>query len=397
MEEMMRAKGEQLLGAQDFDAEELLAGVVEWVELETPSERPDLIDRLLDRVEAQFGDLPVSIRRIPGRDGCGGQLVLTYAPGGLNGEPALIMGHVDTVWEAGTLARRPVRREGDRVYGPGIFDMKAGSWLAVDALHRIAAAGLLPPRPIVVYLNSDEEIGSYTSRGVIEELSRNAAFVMVPEPAFEAPGTVVTKRKGWGRFVLRAHGRSAHAGGNLFDGRSAILEVARHIIDIEAMTATETHATFNVGTVHGGTRPNVVPAEAVIEIDMRADDMATAERLTAAMLARTSYNPDVRIEVEGGINRPPFERSPAVARMYEATKLLALGLGLPMAETSRGGVSDGNFSAALGRPVIDGLGCNGGGAHAIDEHILVSTLAPRAALFHGMLMSRHFHEDLSEA
>ncbi len=393
----MRAKGEQLLGAQDFDAEELLAGVVEWVELETPSERPDLIDRLLDRVEAQFGDLPVSIRRIPGRDGCGGQLVLTYAPGGLNGEPALIMGHVDTVWEAGTLARRPVRREGDRVYGPGIFDMKAGSWLAVDALHRIAAAGLLPPRPIVVYLNSDEEIGSYTSRGVIEELSRNAAFVMVPEPAFEAPGTVVTKRKGWGRFVLRAHGRSAHAGGNLFDGRSAILEVARHIIDIEAMTATETHATFNVGTVHGGTRPNVVPAEAVIEIDMRADDMATAERLTAAMLARTSYNPDVRIEVEGGINRPPFERSPAVARMYEATKLLALGLGLPMAETSRGGVSDGNFSAALGRPVIDGLGCNGGGAHAIDEHILVSTLAPRAALFHGMLMSRHFHEDLSEA
>lgn len=393
----MRAKGEQLLGAQDFDAEELLAGVVEWVELETPSERPDLIDRLLDRVEAQFGDLPVSIRRIPGRDGCGGQLVLTYAPGGLNGEPALIMGHVDTVWEAGTLARCPVRREGDRVYGPGIFDMKAGSWLAVDALHRIAAAGLLPPRPIVVYLNSDEEIGSYTSRGVIEELSRNAAFVMVPEPAFEAPGTVVTKRKGWGRFVLRAHGRSAHAGGNLFDGRSAILEVARHIIDIEAMTATETHATFNVGTVHGGTRPNVVPAEAVIEIDMRADDMATAERLTAAMLARTSYNPDVRIEVEGGINRPPFERSPAVARMYEATKLLALGLGLPMAETSRGGVSDGNFSAALGRPVIDGLGCNGGGAHAIDEHILVSTLAPRAALFHGMLMSRHFHEDLSEA
>ena len=393
----MRAKGEQLLGAQDFDAEELLAGVVEWVELETPSERPDLIDRLLDRVEAQFGDLPVSIRRIPGRDGCGGQLVLTYAPGGLNGEPALIRGHVDTVWEAGTLARRPVRREGDRVYGPGIFDMKAGSWLAVDALHRIAAAGLLPPRPIVVYLNSDEEIGSYTSRGVIVALSRNAAFVMVPEPAFEAPGTVVTKRKGWGRFVLRAHGRSAHAGGNLFDGRSAILEVARHIIDIEAMTATETHATFNVGTVHGGTRPNVVPAEAVIEIDMRADDMATAERLTAAMLARTSYNPDVRIEVEGGINRPPFERSPAVARMYEATKLLALGLGLPMAETSRGGVSDGNFSAALGRPVIDGLGCNGGGAHAIDEHILVSTLAPRAALFHGMLMSRHFHEDLSEA
>jgi glutamate carboxypeptidase len=392
----MHGTDERLLQIQDFNAEELLAGVVEWVNLETPSERPDLIDRLLDTVEAKFKNLPVSIRRIRGRDGCGGQLVLTYAPNGLNGKPALIMGHIDTVWEAGTLARRPVRRDGDRVYGPGIFDMKAGSWLAVDTLHRIAAAGLVPPRPIIVYLNSDEEIGSYTSRETIEELSRNASFVMVPEPAFEAPGTVVTKRKGWGRFVLRAHGRSSHAGGNLFDGRSAILEIARHIIDIEGMTTTEPYATFNVGTVHGGTRPNVVPAEAVIEIDMRADDIATAERLTAALLARSSYNPDVRIDVEGGINRPPFERSPAVARMYEATKSLAHRLDLPMAETSRGGVSDGNFSAALGRPVIDGLGCNGGGAHALDEHILVSTLAPRAALFHGMLMSRQFHEDVSD-
>jgi acetylornithine deacetylase/succinyl-diaminopimelate desuccinylase-like protein len=208
--------------------------------------------------------------------------------------------------------------------------MKAGSWLAVDALHRIAAAGLLPPRPIVVYLNSDEEIGSYTSRGVIEELSRNAAFVMVPEPAFEAPGTVVTKRKGWGRFVLRAHGRSAHAGGNLFDGRSAILEVARHIIDIEAMTATETHATFNVGTVHGGTRPNVVPAEAVIEIDMRADDMATAERLTAAMLARTSYNPDVRIEVEG-----VHAAAPGARRVLESALAALLGERLRRARVAR--------------------------------------------------------------
>jgi glutamate carboxypeptidase len=378
--------------AEDFDAEALLAGIVTWVEIETPSERPDLIERLLDYVETQFADLPIAIRRIPGRDGCGGQLVLTYAPGGLNGKPALLMGHVDTVWEAGTLARRPVRREGDRVYGPGIFDMKAGSYLAAESLRRIAAAGLIPPRPIVVFLNSDEEIGSGTSRDTIEELSRKAAFVMVPEPAFEAPGTVVTMRKGWGRFTLKAFGRSSHAGGNLSDGRSAVREVARHILDIEGMTQTEPHATFNVGTVRGGTRPNVVPAEAIIEIDMRADDLATAERLTAGMLARRPYDPDVRIEVEGGINRPPFERSPAVARMYEATVDLAKELGLPMAETRRGGVSDGNFSAALGLPVIDGLGCNGGGAHAIDEHIFLSTIAPRAALFHGMLMSREFQD-----
>lgn len=388
----MNAQDRRLPRAADFDAEELLAGIVSWVEMETPSERPDLIDRLLDHVEARFTGLPVSMRRIPGRDGCGGQLVLTYAPGGLNGKPALLMGHIDTVWAAGTLAQRPVRREGDRVFGPGIYDMKAGSYLAAESLRRIAAAGLVPPRPIVVFLNSDEEIGSGTSRETIEELSGGAAFVMVPEPAFEAPGTVVTMRKGWGRFTLKAFGRSSHAGGNLSDGRSAIREIARHILDIEGLTEKEPHATFNVGTVKGGTRPNVVPAEAVIEIDMRADDLATANRLVATILARRPYDPDIRLEVTGGINRPPFERSPAVARMYAATVDLARELDLPMAETRRGGVSDGNFSAALGLPVIDGLGCNGGGAHAIDEHILVSTIAPRAALFHGMLMSRDFQD-----
>lgn len=388
----MNAQDRRLPRAADFDAEELLAGIVSWVEMETPSERPDLIERLLDHVEARFTGLPVSMRRIPGRDGCGGQLVLTYAPGGLNGKPALLMGHIDTVWAAGTLAQRPVRREGDRVFGPGIFDMKAGSYLAAESLRRIAAAGLVPPRPIVVFLNSDEEIGSGTSRETIEDLSGGAAFVMVPEPAFEAPGTVVTMRKGWGRFTLKTFGRSSHAGGNLSDGRSAIREIARHILDIEGLTAKEPHATFNVGTVNGGTRPNVVPAEAVIEIDMRADDLATANRLVATILARRPYDPDIRLEVTGGINRPPFERSPAVARMYAATVDLARELDLPMAETRRGGVSDGNFSAALGLPVIDGLGCNGGGAHAIDEHILVSTIAPRAALFHGMLMSRDFQD-----
>lgn len=380
----------RLPNARDFDADALRNGIVRWVELETPSERPDLIDRLLDHVQAQFSGLPVSMQRIQGRNGCGGQLVLTYAPGGTSGNTALLMGHIDTVWEAGTLAQRPVRREENRLFGPGIFDMKAGSFLGTEVLRQIAAAGLTPPRPITVFLNSDEEIGSSTSREMIETLSRSAAFVLVPEPAFEAPGTVITMRKGWGRFTLTAHGRSAHAGGNLFDGRSAIREVAKHILEIEELTQKEPHATFNVGTVHGGTRLNVVPATATIEIDMRVDDTATAERLTAAMLARRSHDPDIRVVVEGGMNRPPFERSPAVAAMYAAAVDLAKELGQPMAETRRGGVSDGNFSAALGLPVIDGLGCNGAGAHAIDEHILVSTIAPRAALINGMMMSATF-------
>lgn len=384
-----------LLRPEDIDAGPLVQGIIDWVELETPSERPDMIDVLLDHIEAQFAGLAVAVRRIPGRDGCGGQLVLSYGPLGVTGKSALLMGHIDTVWAAGTLAERPVRREDDRVYGPGIFDMKAGSFLATETLRRIAAAGAVPPRPITVFLNSDEEIGSNTSRALIEELASEAAFVLVPEPAFEAPGTVVTSRKGWGRFRLKAFGRSSHAGGDLSEGRSAILEIARQIVDIEGLTIKEPHATFNVGVVAGGTRANVVPAEAVIEIDMRADDLATAERVTRELLSRRAYGPDIRVEVQGGINRPPFERSPCVAKIYEATKVLAAALGLPMAETKRGGVSDGNFAAAMGLPVIDGLGCNGAGAHAVHEHILASTVAPRAALLYGMLMSGQFQDSFA--
>lgn len=390
MQSEMAAEG--LLRTADIDTASLRQGVIDWVELETPSERPDLIDRLLDHVEAAFAGLPVGMRRIRGRDGCGGQLVLTYAPAGSVGKPVLLMGHIDTVWAAGTLAERPVRQEGDQLFGPGIFDMKAGSYLATETLRRIAEAGLLPPRPVTVFLNGDEETGSVVSRGVIEELAAGAAFVLVPEPAFEAPGTVVTARKGWGRFTITAHGRSSHAGGNLRDGRSAIREIARQILDIEALNDTETAATFNVGTVTGGSRLNVVPAKAVIEIDMRVNDRATGERMIRHMLSRVAVDPDIRLVVEGGLNRPPFERSAAVARLYEATCALAGELGLPMAETFRGGVSDGNFAAACGLPVLDGLGCNGAGAHAVHEHILVSTIAPRAALMHGMLMSRRFQD-----
>ncbi|KPQ06784.1 MAG: glutamate carboxypeptidase [Rhodobacteraceae bacterium HLUCCA12] len=376
--------------AADFDTDALAAGIVRWVEMETPSDRPDLIDRLLDDVEASFDGLPVSLRRIPARDGCGGQLVIDYAPRGCTGQPALLMGHVDTVWDTGTLAERPVRRDGDRLHGPGIFDMKAGSYLATNTLRHIAAKGLVPPRPIRVFLNGDEEIGSPVSRETIEELSADAAFVLVPEPSFEAPGTVITARKGWARFTLTAHGVSSHAGGNRTDGRSAIHEIARHIMQMEAMNETETSATFNVGVVEGGTRANVVPDLARIEIDMRVDDIATGERLVREMLARQPIGDDIRLTVSGGMNRPPFARSDAVARLYAATAALAGHLDLPIAETSRGGVSDGNFAAALGRPVLDGMGCSGAGAHAVHEHILVSTIAPRAALMHGMLMSQRF-------
>lgn len=363
-----------------FDVEALLAEILTWVRFESPSDRPDLIDLLLDHIEGLFEGLPVTRERIPARDGRGGQLVLRYDPSRSNAAPLLFMGHIDTVWAAGTLADRPIRREGDKVFGPGIFDMKAGACLAAMTLLTLAREGIVPPRPVIVYLNSDEETGSDASRGTIGQLGTEAAMIMVPEPSFEEPGTVITARKGWANFRLEATGISAHAGGSLHEGRSAIREIARHALDIDGLTRTEAHATFNIGMIGGGTRPNVVPEFAWAEVDMRADTQADAERLTAHISRLMAYDPDVKLVVTGGINRPPFQRSPQVTKLYEATKVLASHLNLSLAETSRGGVSDGNLVACLGKPVLDGLGCSGAGAHALHEHILASTIAPRAAL-----------------
>lgn len=370
--------------AAAFDTEALLAEILTWVGFETPSDRPDLIDLLLDHVEGLCAGLPISRQRHPARDGRGGQLVLRYDPQQSNAAPLVFLCHLDTVWAAGTLAERPIRREGDKAFGPGIFDMKAGSCLAVSTLLTLAREGLVPPRPVVVALTGDEEIGSHGSRGVIEALGAEAAMVMVPEPSFGEPGTVVTARKGYGYFRLEATGIAAHAGGNLFDGRSAIREIAHHVLALEALVTPTSDVTFNIGTIAGGTRPNVVPAFCSAELDMRADSVEAAERMAAHVLGLQPRDPEVRLVVSGGVNRPPFQRGPEVARLYEATRTLAAGLDQPLAEMARGGVSDGNLVAVLGKPVLDGMGCSGAGAHALHEHILISSIAPRAALMFAM-------------
>ncbi len=386
----MTFSDEKLLRTDDVDAAPLLQGIIDWVEMETPPERPDMIDLLLDHAQKGFAGMPVSARRYPPKGGKGGQLVVTYAPAGVTGKPVVMMGHIDTVWPVGTLAERPVRREDDKVFGPGIFDMKAGSYLITETLRRIVAEGRIPPRPITLFLNGDEETGSHASRDVIEELCADAAFVLVPEPSFEAPGTVITRRKGIAMFKLMATGRSAHAGGSLSEGRSAAREIARHLLEIEALNETEPKASFNVGVIQGGTRSNMVPAHAEIEVDMRVEDMATATRMVEAILSRQAIGDGITLKVEGELNRAPFEKSEKVARLYAATQNLAAALGLPMDETSRGGCSDGNIAAGLGAAVLDGLGCSGAGAHALHEHILASTIAPRAVLIHNMLMSPTF-------
>jgi glutamate carboxypeptidase len=383
---------DNIIQPKDIDAEAFLEGIIRWVKFETPSERHDLIDIFYDHVEASFEALPVERRRIPACEKGAGQLVLTYAPEGSSGKPVALLGHVDTVWAAGTLETMPVKREGDKVYGPGIFDMKAGSFLATETLRRIASQGLVPPRPIVVYLNGDEETGSGASRATIEEIGSEAFFNLIPEPAFGDPGTLITARKGVAFFTFTAHGRSSHAGGNLSDGRSAIHELAHQIVAIEAMNNNNEGSSFNVGTFQGGTRLNVVPAFATFGVDMRATCPESADRLLRELTTRKAVTPDVELEITGELNRPVFAKTKQVARLYDATKALGAALGLDLGETSRGGGSDGNFLAALGLPVLDGFGLNGAGAHAVHEHILVSAIAPRAALIHSMLMSKAFQD-----
>lgn len=383
---------DNVMRPEDVDAEAYIEGIIDWVKFETPSERHDLIDIFLDHVEASFEGLPVQRRRIPANEKGAGQLVLTYAPAGSSGKPVAMYGHIDTVWAAGTLETMLVRRDGDKVHGPGIFDMKAGSYIITETLRRIAEKGLVPPRPIIVFLNGDEEIGSGASRGTIEEIGAGAAFNLVPEPAFGPIGTLITARKGVGFFTLTAHGRSSHAGGSLSEGSSAIRELAQQIIEIEGMNDIEEGATFNVGTIQGGTRRNVVPAFATCDIDMRATRADSADRLIESIMARKAVTPGVTLEVEGELNRPVFMKSAKVARLYDATCALGKELGLELGETSRGGASDGNFLAALDYPVLDGFGLNGAGAHAVHEHVLASSVPGRVALIHSMVMSRSFQE-----
>lgn len=376
-----------------IDTDAVLAAIRRWVEVETPSDHPGGIAGLLDTVEEELSGLPVELERVAGRDGRGPHMVLRYDPDARGGATALVMGHVDTVWPLGTLARRPFRVEGDRVFGPGIYDMKAGAYLGVHAIRRLAEEGISPPRPVTMLLNSDEEVGSPTSRALIEELAASAAFVLVPEPAVGSEVAAVTARKGWARFRLVARGRPAHAGGNHAEGRSAVKEIARQILALEDMTDHSRGITVNVGVVRGGTLLNVVPAEAEIEIDVRVSSPEDGERMVDAVLSLKAFDPDVSVTVEGGMNRPPFARSHGGMRLYEAARSLAGKLGFALPQTMRGGVSDGNFTAAMGKPTLDGLGCGGHGAHAVDEHILRSTIADRAALMLGMLVSSDFQKD----
>jgi glutamate carboxypeptidase len=298
----------------------------------------------------------------------------------------LLLGHFDTVWPVGQLRRMPVVRDGDQLRGPGVLDMKAGiglGMLATRALFELSP----PSRTRVVMLwTSDEETGSATSRALLENEARQSKAVLVLEPALPG-GALKTRRKGCGEYELIVRGEPAHAGVDPGKGISAIREMVRQILLVETLQDLDAGVSVNVGTIEGGSRPNVIAAEARARVDVRAPTMKDAQRIDEAMRALTPHLPGARVEVRGGFGRPPMERTSGVAQLYEIARQAAADLGQVVDEGSTGGGSDGNFCAALGVPTLDGLGAVGDGAHALHEHVLLSALAPRAALV-GHLIQR---------
>ncbi|MCA1558271.1 MAG: M20 family metallopeptidase, partial [Acidobacteria bacterium] len=290
----------------------------------------------------------------------------------------------DTVHPCGTINTRPWRTEGDRLYGPGIFDMKANCVMALEALRTCAAINFMPRREVVLLLTCDEETGSEHGRVFIEEEARRAAFALVLEPPATG-GRVKTARKGTGIFSIEALGRAAHAGLEPEKGASAVLEIARQIEKLYDLSDPSRGTTINVGVVKGGTRSNVVAAEARAEIDVRFSTTDEAHRIEEAIQKSAPFDERVKLTVSGGINRPPLERSEGVARLYEHARGIAEALDFELGEASVGGASDGNFIAAMNVPVLDGLGIDGDGAHAEHEHIIKSDMVLRGALLASLI------------
>ncbi len=295
----------------------------------------------------------------------------------------LVLGHLDTVWETGTLAGMPFRIRAARAYGPGILDMKAGIVMGIEAMQALSALHILPGKPVRFLLTPDEEIGSRAFRSTIEAEARRACACLVLEPAARG-GKLKTARKGVGEFQITVEGRLAHAGTNPSEGINAIVELARQLIVVQRLARPSAGLTLNIGKVSGGTRTNVVPEWASGSVDVRAPRARDMAEITRRMLSLKPIQNGARIRVTGGINRPPLERRMTM-ELFRRARELALSMGLRLEEASTGGGSDGNFTAALGVPTLDGLGAVGDGAHARNEHVLIRELPQRTALLAALL------------
>jgi glutamate carboxypeptidase len=370
---------ERLIGYFEERIEALRADVERLVRLESPSTNKAAVDRCGAAVAELLREAGGEVRMVPQRQR--GDHVRAEFAGGP--KRVLILGHFDTVWDVGMLERMPIREEDGRLHGPGIYDMKASIVVAAHALRATRHVEMRMPR-VTTLFTTDEEIGSGTSRTLIEQEAREADAVLVLEPSLPG-GAAKTHRKGCGEFTLRVRGVSAHAGIDPRKGASAIVEIAHQIVALESLQDLERGISVNVGTVEGGTRGNVIAEHAAAIVDVRVPTMEDAARIEASIRGLKPRNSLVQVEVHGGVDRPPLERTAAVGRLYEQARAAAATLGRDLAEGGTGGGSDGNFTAALGVPTLDGLGPEGDGAHALHEHVLVRDLPWRAAFLTTLL------------
>jgi glutamate carboxypeptidase len=366
---------ESLLGRLTAQTSEMVATLRELVELESPSGNKPALDRLGQHLAAEFAKLGGEIK-FHKQDSAGDHLQVDFAG---PGNPVLLLGHMDTVWDLGTLATMPFRVAKGRAFGPGIFDMKAGIVQAIYAIRALRELNRLP-RAITVMLVTDEEVGSASSRTITEAVAKKSAAVLVLEPAQGPKGALKTSRKGVGEYHLEVAGREAHSGLDPDQGASAVLELARQLLVIQKFADRKRGITVNPGVVRGGTRSNVIAGEAVADVDARISKLKDITPLDRKFRSLRPFDKRCQVKVSGGINRPPLERSKQVAELFTLARRLARELGWKLEETSVGGGSDGNFTAALGVPTLDGLGAVGEGAHARHESVIIDEMPRRAAL-----------------
>lgn len=374
----MTPRPDELLGWLHERRDEIAALTVLLAEAESPSRDTVALDRVRTMLEGLLAQLGFEVERVPGDDGC--EHLLARLPGGPDDRPEqLLLGHFDTVWPVGTLTTMPVRRQGERLHGPGVFDMKGGLAQMIWALRANLELGVdMPCRP-VVFLNCDEEIGSPDSRAKIEPLAAGACRAFVMEPSFGPDGDLKTGRKGVGRFTLRVTGVASHAGLDPAAGASAIHELSHQIGRLFELNDPERGTTVNVGTIDGGMHPNIVAPEARAEIEARVTTATEAVAIERAIRELAPTVERVSLEIDGGFTRPPLEPTPRNRALWQTARSAADSLGVELGEAHVGGASDGNFASQF-TATLDGLGAVGDGAHADHEHLIIERLPERAAL-----------------
>ncbi|MBN1678871.1 MAG: M20 family metallopeptidase [Anaerolineae bacterium] len=363
--------------------EHMVEHLGQLVRLESPTSSKGFVDKLGAKLVETCRDLGAAVT-VHRREEVG-DIVLAEWNGNTSGKPILLVTHMDTVWPVGTLDTMPLRRDDERLYGPGALDMKAGLVIALTALRGLIENNNLPSRPIWLFINSDEETGSFHSRDLLYEMAQQAGLALVFEPAAEGEA-FKTWRKGIGRYVVHTSGVASHAGNAPEAGVNAVIEAAHQALAVHTLNDLKNGTSVSVTMIKGGITSNVIPPDASFEVDVRFLKASEAERIDTAIRSLTPVLPGAGVRVEGGIDRGPMERDAQMIRALQQAQAVGRSLGMELSEAGSGGASDGNFTAAMGIPTLDGLGAEGAGLHAHHEQLVVRSLPRRAALVAKILL-----------